>query len=190
MSSVTSERFDAAFPAERGIALRATLLLLVGLVAGALVLLAFTVSFITGRLLGLVLAAFLLLDGVAALRDGASASNRREVRRWSVVDALVSIGAGLLIVLVIRQTPMILGGWAILTGLLQARIAYAPTGRGFARVAAAASVAVGLLILVGPFPDPVRQILVFAVYGVIVGGLRVGAALRTTKLRSPRAREA
>jgi hypothetical protein len=175
---------DAAFLAERPLASRGVLLVLFALTEGALVLLAFTVSFVSGLLLVRVLVAYLLLDGLAASWDSLGALSRRGAWIWPAAEALVSIASGVLIMLIAGQRLVVLGCWAIVTGLLEARMVFSPRGPARPRVAAAAaSVVVGLFILAGPFPDPPRQILAFAVYGLIAGGLRVRAASRASRIR-------
>jgi uncharacterized membrane protein HdeD (DUF308 family) len=172
---------EPIFASPRVLAVRGALLLLFGLVEGALLLFAFHVPHITSWLLVDVIAGFVLADGLATLFEGVVAMNRGG--RWigPAANALAGIAAAVIILFATRLPLMVFAWWALVTGVLEALAALWP-GRGSrSRIAVAAiSVVLGLLMLAGPFHDNARLILAIAVYGLVAGALRVQAAVRAT----------
>jgi hypothetical protein len=170
----------ASSPASRAFAVRGVVLLVFGVVEGALLLLAFRIPFTTVSVLAAVMAVFLVLDGVAALVEAARAPDRW---LWLVLRALASLvaGGGLLL-LGPPWLVRIFGWWAILIGVLNPVASPVP---GPARlVVATLSAAVGLLLVVGAFPDPVRALLAISVYAIIAGGLQL-RAVRSARTGRP-----
>jgi hypothetical protein len=156
-------------------AVRAALLLAFGLVEGGLILLAFEIPQITVRVLVRVMATFVVSDSLAALVEAA----RGQGRRWALVGrALTGVTAGLAILLLAPIWSIkIFAAWAIVTGILGA--AEGAAAGPIRVVVPALSVALGLLLIGGAVPDPVRALLAISVYGVIGGGIGLGA----TRLR-------
>jgi len=165
----------------RGLAIRGALLLVVGLIEGVLLLFAFRIPNITVHEITLVLAVFLLADGTVALFEAASAATRGAAWRALAGDTLISLAAGVTILVVaapgrFRPFPV----WAIVTGVLEAVQALTPAGRTPGRLLAAiVSVAFGLFALFGPVQDRAVLLLVAAAFAVVAGGLRLGGAVRS-----------
>jgi uncharacterized membrane protein HdeD (DUF308 family) len=172
---------EPTFPSQRVLAFRGALLLLFGLVEGALLLFAFHLPHVTTSVLVLILAGFVLADGLATLFEAVAAMNRGG--RWIGPGANTVAGiAACVIVLFVTHHPLrTFASWVLVTGVLEAWTALWPCRASRARTAAATvSVTVGILVLVGPFHDNARLILAMAVYGLITGALRLQAALRAT----------
>jgi hypothetical protein len=160
----------------RAQALRAGLLLAFGLVEGALVLLAFRIPHLTTWVLLLVMAAFLLLDGIAAALEAARA---RGGGAWLLVRAVASIVAA--VVTVSLGSPLslkVFAVWALVTGALDI-----PRSSGATRVAAALALALGVWILVD-VRDPARLLLAIAAYGIVAGLLILRGAVHPAPVDS------
>ena len=163
--------------AGRARALRAALLLVFGLVEGLLVLLAFRIPHLTVSVLVLVMAAFLLLDGIAAALE---AARTRGGGSWLLVRAVASVVAGLLIVSLAPGASLtVFAGWALVTGALDMA-----RGSGATRLAAALSLVLGVWILVD-VRDHVRLLLTISAYAIIAGLLNIRAAVRPAPAGSP-----
>jgi hypothetical protein len=161
----------ASSPASRAYAVRGMLLLAFGVAEGALLLLAFRIPFTTVSVLVVVMAAFLVVDGLATLVEAAWAPDRWV---WLGLRAIASILAGgVLLLLGSAWLVTIFGWWAILTGLVSA--AASPVSRSVRVTLATLSAAVGVL-LVGVVPDPVYALLTISVYAIIAGALQLRAA--------------
>ena len=159
-------------------AIRGALLLLIGLVEGAMLLFAFRIPNLTVREMLIALAVFLLADGVVAFREASMAKSRRGAL---AAEGVISLAAG---VLTLVADPSWRGRvfpvWAIVTGLLDAVAARAPGGSAPGRMPAAiVSVVYGVFALVGPIHDRAQLLLVAAVFAVVAGGLRLSGALRS-----------
>ncbi|HEU5195979.1 MAG TPA: hypothetical protein VFW70_14655 [Methylomirabilota bacterium] len=166
--------------ASRGLAIRGALLVLLGLIEGALLLFAFRLN-ITTHEMTLVLGIFLLADGVVAAFEAAGAMSRRD--RWLAIagHAVISLAAGLMTLLVGEPWRFrIFPTWAILTGLLEGAQALGRSSRVPGQLlAAVVSVVYGLFAILGPIQYPARLVLLAAAFAVIVGALRLGGALRS-----------
>jgi len=176
-AAVSSVPLQESPRSHRGLAIRGALLLLIGLLEGALLLFAFRIPNITTQEMLIALAAFLLVDGAVALFDAAAAGNRGSL----VGEGIVSVAAGVAIFMSgSLWRPRIFPVWAIVTGLLEIVQARTPGGRTPGRLAAAiVSVLYGVFALVGPVHDRAVLILVAATFAVIAGGLRLSGALRS-----------
>jgi uncharacterized membrane protein HdeD (DUF308 family) len=173
----------ASSPASRGFAVRALLLLAVGVAEGALLLLAFRIPLTTVSVLVAVMAAFLVVDGVTALVEAVRARDRW---RWLVLRALASLVAGgLLLLLGPPRLVAIFGWWVILTGVVNP--AASPVSRPVWIVVATLSAAVGLLLVTGVFQDPARALLMISVYAIVAGGLQLRAVRSGRTVRPGRA---
>ena len=138
----------------RGLAIRGALLVLLGLIEGALLLFAFRLHFTTHEMT-LVLGVFLLADGAVAAFEAATAVSRRG--RWLAIagHAVISLAAGLMTLLAGEPWRFrIFPTWAILTGLLEGAQALGRSSR-------------------------VPGHLLAAAFAVIAGALRLGGALRS-----------
>ena len=172
---------EPTFPSQRVLAVRGALLLLFGLVEAALLLFAFHLPRVTTSLLVLVLAGFVFADGLATLFEAVATMNRGG--RWvgPAANTVAGIAAAVIVLFVTHHPLRTFASWVLVTGVLEVWTTLWPGGASRLRIAAAAiSVAVGLLVLVGPFHDNARLILAMAVYGLIVGALRLQAGLRAT----------
>jgi uncharacterized membrane protein HdeD (DUF308 family) len=172
---------ESSGPHHRGLAIRGSLLILLGLAEAAMLLFAFRIPSITTAEMTMALAIFLLADGAVALFEAGAALARRDSWVALVGDAVISLGAGVLVVVAAapgRFRPFAV--WAIVTGVLEAVQARTPAGRTPGRLAAAIiSVAFGLFALVGPLQDRAVLLLVAAAFAVVAGGLRLSGALRS-----------
>src|SRR4030095_10212917 len=166
--------------ASRGLAIRGALLVLLGLIEGALLLFAFRLH-ITTHEMTLVLGVFLLADGVVAAFEAAGAMRRRD--RWLAIagDAVISFAAGLMILFVAQPWRFrIFPTWAIVTGVLEGAHALGGSARVPGRLlAAVVSVVYGLFAILGPIEDLARLVLLAAAFAVVAGALRLGGALRS-----------
>jgi len=164
---------DARMP--RALAIRAALLLLFGLIEGALILFAFRIPNLTIHELVVVLAVYLLADGGVAFVEAAGALTRRAAWLAPAGTALVSLAAGLaILVMGGPQGLRIFAVWAIVTGFLEV-VQDSRTAKQ--RLAAFVAVVFGLLVLAGPIQDRAMLMLAGAVFAIIAGGLRLGGAL-------------
>jgi len=165
----------------RGLAIRGGLLILLGLGEGLMLLFAFRIPNITTVEMTMLLALFLLADGAVALFEAGAALARRAAWLALAGDALISLAAGVTIVMVaapgrFRPFPV----WAIVTGLLEGVQALSPAGRVPGRLLAAiVSVAFGLFALLGPIQDRATLLLIAAAFAIVAGGLRLRGALRS-----------
>jgi len=183
MRTATAAVPETTFPSHRMLALRGVLMLVFGLAEGALLLFAFHIPHITASLLVLVLAGFVLADGLATLFESVAALNRRGRWIWPAANALAGIAAAVIILFATRRPLTVFAWWAIVTGVLEMWAALSTSDATRSRIAVAAlSMALGLFMLAGPFQDGARLLLATAVYGVIAGGLRVRAARRGIRM--------
>lgn len=177
------------YPVQWALTSRAALAMLFGLAEGAMILLAFWLPRITAGLMATLFMGFALLDGLVALL--AAVWGWRRGGRWRLLacKGLTGIAAG---IAVLFQAPgqksgalAIFAGWAIITGLLQAVEALflgAHRGRPVLIATAVLSVAFGALILGRPPQDLMTLVMHVAVYGILLGILRLIVA---TRLQSP-----
>jgi len=177
---------QVAAQTQRGLAIRGALLLLFGLAEGGLVLFAFRLPHITVHELVIVLAVFMLADGGVALAEAAGAVTRRAAWLGLGGNALVSLAAG--VAILVMGSPhgvWLFGAWAILTGLLEVgQVLAAPAARTPGRLLAAViSVVFGVFALAGPM-DRASVMLVGAVFGVVAGGLRLRGAVHPQQIRT------
>ena len=156
----------------RRLSARGVLLLAFGLTEGGLVLMVAYLPYVTASLLVLVMAGFVIVDGLMVLVEAVGTTGRA---RWLMAMAVVGMAAGVLMLLVAPIWSIaIFAWWAIVTGVLQG-IEFMGSGPRHV-VVAALSIAFGLLVLAGPVADAVLVLLMIAVYGVIAGGVQLGAA--------------
>ena len=90
---------QASSRSQRTLAFRGALLLVFGLVMGAMLLLAFRVPDITTKLMIIVLSAFVIVDGLATLFEAAGVASRRGAWALLVLKALIGFAAAVAIVL-------------------------------------------------------------------------------------------
>jgi uncharacterized membrane protein HdeD (DUF308 family) len=154
------------------LALRGALLLAFGLVEGGLVLFAFRLPNFTTRRLVIVMAVFVLADGVVALIQASRAPGGRV---WLAAQALAGLVAGALM-LMEGHPLLVLAWWVLVIGALEA--GQMLTSGGGQVLVAALSVALGLWVLVGPVDDPARLLLEAAVYGILAGAVRLRGSRR------------
>jgi uncharacterized membrane protein HdeD (DUF308 family) len=168
---------------------RAVLAMMFGLAEGAMLLFAFFVPRITAALMTTFFVGFALLDGLVALIAAAGGLSRGGRWRLLACKGLTGVVAG--VAAMLRppgQKPgplAILAGWAIITGLLQAIEALAlghRPGRPLLVATAVLSVGFGALMLGRPPQDLTALALSIAVYGILLGILRMIVA---TRLDSP-----
>jgi uncharacterized membrane protein HdeD (DUF308 family) len=179
LEATTIPPASASSPASRAFAVRGVLLLVFGVTEGALLLLAFRIPFTTVSMFVVIMAAFLVVDGLAAFVEAARARDRW---LWLGLRAAAGIltGGGLLF-LGPTWLVTIFGWWAILIGVVH--LAASPVSRPVRVVLATLSVAVGLLLVVGVVPYPVSALLTISVYAIIAGGLQI--ALRSGRPARP-----
>jgi uncharacterized membrane protein HdeD (DUF308 family) len=103
----------------------------------------------------LVFGIYMLIDGVFAIVSGVRAAERHE--RWGlfILEGLVDLLAGLAAVFMPGLTLIVLiyvmGGWAIVTGVLMAAAAFrAVHGKGWLIAAGVISVIWGILLFIAP----------------------------------------
>jgi len=172
---------EPTLPSQRVLAVRGALLVLFGLVEGALLLFGFHIPNVTTRVLVVAFAGFVLADGLATLFESVAAMNRGG--RWigPAANTVAGIAACVIALFVTHHPLRTFAWWVLVTGVLEAWTTLWPGPGSRSRIAAAViSVALGLLMHTGPFYDNARLILAMAVYGLIAGALRVQAALRAT----------
>ena len=164
----------------RGLAIRGALLLLLGLIEGALLLFAFRLPNVTSHDMTRIFGVFLLADAAVAIFEAAGATSRRESRLEVAGDAAISLAAGLVVLLAAQPWRFrVFAIWAIVTGVLEAAQARGTSVRVPGRLTAAVvSVVYGLFAILGPIQDPARLLLLAAAFAIVAGGLRLGGALR------------
>jgi len=142
-----------------------------GLTLGSMILLAFRIPRFTVSVVSILIATFVVLEGVIALTEAARARPRP---LWLVLHAVAGfVAGGLLLMLEPRWAVRIFGAWAIVTGLLDVT---GSSQTGKVRILAAVLwLALGLLIAVDAFVDPARALLSVSIYGVVVGGMQLYA---------------
>ena len=165
----------------RGLAIRGALLLLLGLIEGALLLFAFRLPNITSQDMTLVFGVFLLADAAVAVFEAVGAASRREPWLPIAGDAAISLAAGLVVLLTAQPWRFrVFAIWAIVTGVLEVAQARRTSARVPGRLTAAVvSVVYGLFAILGPIQDPARLLLLAAAFAIVAGGLRLGGALRS-----------
>jgi hypothetical protein len=172
----------ASSPASRAFAVQGMLLLAFGVAEGALLLLAFRIPFTTVPVLVAVMAAFLVIDGLAAFVEAVRAPDQKV---WLGLRTAASILAGgVLLLLGPAWLVTIFGWWAILTGLVN--LATSPVSGPVRVVVATLSVVVGLLLVGGVLHDPVRALLTISVYAIIAGGMQLRAVRSRLTVRPGR----
>ena len=90
---------QASSRSQRTLAFRGALLLVFGLVMGAMLVLAFRVPDITTKLMIIVLSAFVIVDGLATLFEAAGVASQRGAWALLVLKALIGFAAGVAIAL-------------------------------------------------------------------------------------------
>jgi uncharacterized membrane protein HdeD (DUF308 family) len=137
-----------------------------------------------------------LLFGVYAIVDGifafssAVARTSRYGRGWAFLESFVGIAAGVLAFgwtsLTAYALILVIAAWAILTGSLKVAVAIRwhreLRGEGLLAVSGAASLLFGTLLLVWPITTALAAIWVLGFYGLIIGGLLAGTALRVYRV--------
>ena len=160
------------------LAFRGALLLVFGLVMGAMLLLAFRTPDITTRLMIIVLSAFVIVDGLATLFEAAGVTSQRGAWALLVLKALIGFAAGVAIAL--RPGPRavtIFAWWALLTGVLEGFEALTfRAQRHWRLIVAGLSVLFGLLVLGGSLRDMAVIVLAGGIYGVVAGITRLTTA--------------
>ena len=160
------------------LAFRGTLLLVFGLVVGAMLLLAFRVPDLTTRLLVIVLSAFVIIDAVATLFEAAGVTSKRGAWALLVLKALIGLAAGVAIAM--KSGPRVMttfAWWALLTGILEGIEALAfRAQRHWRLIVAGLSVLFGLLVLGGSLRDTAVMVLAVGIYGVVAGITRLTTA--------------
>jgi uncharacterized membrane protein HdeD (DUF308 family) len=159
----------------RMLAFRGTLLLVFGLVMGAMLLLAFRVPDLTTRLLSIVLSAFVIIDAAATLFEAAGVTSQRGAWALLVLKALIGLVAGVAIAMKSGPRVMtIFAWWALLTGILEGTEALAfRAQRHWRLIVAGLSVLFGLLVLGGSLRDMAVMVLAVGIYGVVAGITRL-----------------
>jgi len=177
------------YPLQWALTCRAALAMLFGLSEGAMLLFAFWLPRITAALMATLFTGFALLDGLVALLAAAWGWSRGGRWRLLACKGLAGVVAGIVVVFRApgqRPGPLaIFAWWAIVTGLLQAVEALslgARRGRPLLVATAVLSVAFGSLILSRPPQELMTLALSVAVYGLLLGVLRLTVAFR---LQSP-----
>jgi uncharacterized membrane protein HdeD (DUF308 family) len=177
------------YPLQWALTCRAALAMLFGLSEGAMLLFAFWLPRITAALMATLFTGFALLDGLVALVAAAWGWSRGGRWRLLACKGLAGVVAGIVVVFRApgqRPGPLaIFAWWAIVTGLLQAVEALslgARRGQPLLVATAVLSVAFGSLILGRPPQELMTVALSVAVYGLLLGILRLIVAFR---LQSP-----
>ena len=176
-------------PGRLVLGLRAVLALLFGMTALFMIILAALLPRASTILIVQFYAGFVLLDGLLCLAAAARAMMRPLPRSLialeGVVEVVTAIAAFVLIANLDAQPRgvilLLMGGWAIVTGILElgwGLSAHVSQGRGLLVAAALLSVAFGLLVLILSRPDLVTAVWRLAVYAVFLGLLRLLVTFR------------
>jgi uncharacterized membrane protein HdeD (DUF308 family) len=163
--ATTTAPIELAPPVRRGLAVRGGLLLLFGLVEGVLILLAFRIPLASASILVMVMAGFLLTDGITSLFGAVRAPDQPW---WPALHGVTGVVAGALVLLLAHPWSInVFGAWAIVTGVLTARDAR--LSRPVRVAVAVLAVALGLMAVASAFRYPAHALLTISVYGVIAG---------------------
>ena len=178
MTTISAAATAMTGASRRTPAIRGALLLLFGLCETALLLVAFRLPDVTASVLVVIMVGFLLLDGLTIVFEVAGAMARRRRRLLRIGEAIVSIGAGVVIALAARGHALsVFAWWALLTGLLDLAEARAVRHRGTRLFIAVCSIVFGALLLWAAGGDLPVRVLGAGIYGIIVGALKLRAAV-------------
>ena len=150
------------------LALRGVLGIIVGLIA-------LFFPGVTLAALVLLLAAYLLIDGVFTIAAGVQAARRHE-RSWPLLlEGVVDIAAGLIAffwpAITLVALVYLIAFWAILTGILMIASAFRPPNRNewLLALAGVLSAIFGVLILIAPLAGAVALAWWFGAYALAFG---------------------
>jgi len=166
--------------------IRAALALLLGVVALFMLVLAIFIPRTTTVLVVQIFAGYALLDGLLSLGSAVGAV-RRGLPRWLIIlEGLIEVATSIAVVIIIsgdrpHGIPTLVALWAIATGILQMAWTFAldiRRGRGLLILAAALSLAFGVLALGWRPPDLLTAVWRLAVYALLLGILRLAGTFR------------
>src|SRR6266581_2269295 len=159
---------------------RAALALLLGLVSAAMVVLGAIMPRTTSAVVLVIFGGYALLDGLMAVFAARAAA----ASRWLLaLEPLVGIAAGIAAAIFVRQSDALradlhwlIGGWAIVIGVIQvieAGVLPLQRGRPLLGAIGALSLLLGCLLLASPPSEQITLIWRLAVYGIVLGILRL-----------------
>jgi len=168
--------------------IRTVLALLVGLAGVFMVALAVFMPRTTTVLVVQLFAVYALLDGLLSIVVALRAVRRMVPRSLMVLEGLVSVGTGVAAFIAIsgygerppRGLLTLIASWAIVTGVLALAVIFSlklGRGRGILVAAAALTVAFGISVLGWKPPDLMAAVWRLALYALLLGVLRLAAAL-------------
>jgi len=159
---------------------RAALALLLGLVSAAMVVLGAIMPRTTSAVVLVIFGGYALLDGLVAVFASRAAAASRGLL---ALEPLVGIAAGIAAAVLVRQSndlPAVLraliGGWAIVMGVVQvieAGVLPLQRGRPLLGAIGALSLLLGCLLLASPPSEQTTLIWRLAIYGIVLGILRL-----------------
>ena len=159
---------------------RAALALLFGLVSAAMVVLGAIMPRTTSAVVLVIFGGYALLDGLMAVFAARAAA----ASRWLLaLEPLVGIAAGIAAAVLVRQSDnlsavlhWLIGGWAIGIGVIQvieAGVLPLQRGRPLLGAIGALSFLLGCLLLASPPSEQITLIWQLAIYGIVLGILRL-----------------
>jgi uncharacterized membrane protein HdeD (DUF308 family) len=165
------------------IALRGALGVLFGL-------LAFVFPGATILALVIVFAAYLLVDGVFAIIAAIKAARKRDRWGWLTFEGIVNIATAIVAVIWPNLTAiafvLLIAAWAIVTGVLLLGAAFrleVEYGRWWMVLGGAASVALGVLMIIAPVAGAVVLTWWIGAYALVFGGALLFLAFKLRKRR-------
>jgi len=144
-------------------------------------IIAFLNPVITGVIFMIMLGAYLLVDGLAALIAAFSCRRRFGSTVWLLLIGLLGIAAGVLIVkqpgLALATAVLFVGWWAVVRGVFEI-VASISAKSGTLALEGILSLIFGLILVLSPLRASVGIIWVIGIWAIIAGGTLCAFAFR------------
>jgi uncharacterized membrane protein HdeD (DUF308 family) len=147
-----------------------------GVLGIAVGVIAFILPGATMLALVLLLAAYMLVDGVFAIVSAIRAARRNEQWGWLILEGLVDLGAGALAILwpgiTVLAFVLLVAAWALISGSFMLIAAFrlnVDHGRWWLVLGGAASVIYGVLLIVAPLIGALVLTWWFGAYALVFG---------------------
>lgn len=144
----------------------------------------------TLSLLILILAIYLLVDGVVAIFSAFKAAEKHHKWWLFLVEGLVSLTVGVLILVWPSITAILfvylVGIWALVTGILEIWAAFSGQfefgGKLLMSIAGILSALIGLILLIHPFEGVIVLVWIIGLYALIFGIVLIALSFQLRKL--------
>lgn len=139
--------------------------------------------------------AYAFADGILAIATGIRRGRNRQSWSLPILEGILGIGIGIMTLfwpaVTLYVLSVLIGAWAVLTGLLEVAAAFklqqvrpgvSTAGRILLGVAGVLSIALGMVIFYSPGIGMATLLTFVASYALIFGGLLVGLGIRLRRL--------